>query len=185
MADGVKKLPGSKATRKILKAVEIVGLDWLMHLFNVAWWSGTIPVEWQNGVVVKRELSWKIKPSIYWSIFVPTLTYGHEIWVVTKRTRLQIQAAEIGFLMSVTGLSLTDRRRSSVIRKELGVELLLRIERRFPPFGNFPGTSNWEGPPGQTQNSLYIGLGTCRFPQEELGSVAEDVWVSLLNLWPL
>ncbi|TWW61044.1 hypothetical protein D4764_05G0011340 [Takifugu flavidus] len=32
-------------------------------------------------VVVKRELSRKAKLSIYRSIFVPTLTYGHELWV--------------------------------------------------------------------------------------------------------
>jgi len=38
-------------------------------------------------VVIKRELSRKAKLSIYLSMFVPTLTYGHEICVVTKRTR--------------------------------------------------------------------------------------------------
>ena len=34
-------------------------------------------------VVVKRNLSQKVKLSIYWSIFVPTLTYGQEFWIVT------------------------------------------------------------------------------------------------------
>jgi len=34
-----------------------------------------------RSVVVKRELSWKAKLSIYWSIYVPTLTYGHQLWV--------------------------------------------------------------------------------------------------------
>jgi len=29
-----------------------------------------------QAVLVKRELSWKEKLSIHWSIFVPTLTYG-------------------------------------------------------------------------------------------------------------
>ncbi|TWW69733.1 hypothetical protein D4764_18G0005390 [Takifugu flavidus] len=73
-------------------------------------------------VVVKRELSRKAKLSIYRSIFVPTLTYGHE---------------------------LGDRVRSSAIREELRVEsLLLRVERsqmgwlghlvRMPP-GRLPG----------------------------------------------
>ncbi|KAI3351580.1 hypothetical protein L3Q82_020418 [Scortum barcoo] len=32
-------------------------------------------------VVVKKELSRKAKLSIYRSIYVPTLTYGHELWV--------------------------------------------------------------------------------------------------------
>ncbi|KAK3567192.1 hypothetical protein QTP86_012462 [Hemibagrus guttatus] len=34
-------------------------------------------------VVVKKELSQKAKLSIYQSIYVPTLTYGHELWVVS------------------------------------------------------------------------------------------------------
>ena len=39
-----------------------------------------------RSIVVKRELSRKAKLSIYQSIFVPALTYGHELWVVTERT---------------------------------------------------------------------------------------------------
>uniref|UniRef100_A0AAQ4PCE6 Reverse transcriptase domain-containing protein n=1 Tax=Gasterosteus aculeatus aculeatus TaxID=481459 RepID=A0AAQ4PCE6_GASAC len=38
-------------------------------------------------VVTKRELSRKAKLSIYRSIFVPTLTYGYEGWVMTERTK--------------------------------------------------------------------------------------------------
>ena len=41
----------------------------------------------KQSVVVKRELSQKAKLSIYRSIYLPTLTYGHELRVVTKRTR--------------------------------------------------------------------------------------------------
>lgn len=40
-------------------------------------------------------------------ISVTTLTYGHELWVVTERTRLPIQVAKMSFLRRVTaGLSL-------------------------------------------------------------------------------
>ena len=74
-------------------------------------------------VVMKRELSQKAKLSIYRSIFVPTLTYGHEGWVMTKRTRSRIQAAEMGFLRMVVGVYL--RVRSLVIRAGLGLEPLL------------------------------------------------------------
>jgi len=63
---------------------------------------------------VKRELSRKAKLSIYWSVYVPTLTYGHELWVATEK--------EQGW---VAGLSLRERVRSSDIRRELGVEPLL------------------------------------------------------------
>jgi len=46
-------------------------------------------------VVVKKELSRRAKLSIYWSIFVSNLTYGYEIWIVTQKKRLRIQASEI------------------------------------------------------------------------------------------
>ncbi|XP_070404401.1 uncharacterized protein [Nothobranchius furzeri] len=83
-----------------------------------------------QSVMVKRELSQKAKHSIYRSIYIPTLTYGHELWVVTERTRLRIQEAEISFLCRVAGLSLRDGVRISVIREGLGVDpLLLLIER--------------------------------------------------------
>uniref|UniRef100_A0A8C6W0Z1 Reverse transcriptase domain-containing protein n=1 Tax=Nothobranchius furzeri TaxID=105023 RepID=A0A8C6W0Z1_NOTFU len=102
-----------------------------------------------RSVVVKRELSQKAKLSIYRLIYVPTLTYGHELWVVAERTRSRIQAVEMSFLRKVAGLSLRDRVRISVIREGLGVDpLLLHIERsqmrwlghlvRMPP-GRLPG----------------------------------------------
>ncbi|TWW71120.1 hypothetical protein D4764_17G0006030 [Takifugu flavidus] len=84
-----------------------------------------------RSVMVKRELSRKARLSIYRSSYVPVLTYGHQRWVMTERTRLQIQAAEMSFLRRVAGLSLRDRVRSSDIREGLGVEpLLLHIERK-------------------------------------------------------
>jgi len=71
-----------------------------------------------RSIVVKRELSRKAKLSIYRSIYVPTLTYCHKLWVV------------MSFLRRVAGLSLRDRVRSLEIRRELGVEPpLLHIER--------------------------------------------------------
>ncbi|KAK3548428.1 hypothetical protein QTP70_012986 [Hemibagrus guttatus] len=102
-----------------------------------------------RSVVVKKELSRKAKLSIYQSIYVPTLTYGHDLWVMTERVRSQIQAAEMSFLRRVAGRSLRDRVRTSVTREELGVQpLLLHIERgqlrwldhlfRMPP-GRLPG----------------------------------------------
>ncbi|KAK3549306.1 hypothetical protein QTP70_034533, partial [Hemibagrus guttatus] len=102
-----------------------------------------------RSVVVKKELSRKAKLLIYQSIYVPTLTYGHELWVMTERVRSRIQVAEMSFLRRVVGCSLRDRVRSSATREELGVEpLLLHIERgqlrwlrhlfRMPP-GHLPG----------------------------------------------
>ena len=56
-----------------------------------------------RSVVVKKELSRKAKLSIYQSIYVPTLTYGHELWVMTERTRSRIQATKMSFLRRVAG----------------------------------------------------------------------------------
>lgn len=39
-------------------------------------------------VVVKRELSQKSKHPIYQSIYVPPLTYGHKVWVVTEKNEI-------------------------------------------------------------------------------------------------
>ncbi|KAK0153213.1 putative uncharacterized transposon-derived protein F52C9.6 [Merluccius polli] len=159
-----------------------------------------------GSVVVKRELSRKAKLSIYQSIYVPALTYGHELWVMTERTRSRVQAAEMSFLRRVAGLSLRDRVRSSVIREELGVDpLLLRIERsqmrwlghlvRMPP-GRLPGEVFRARPTGRrprgrprTRWRDYVSrlawerLG---IPQEELAEVAgeREVWASLLRLLP-
>ncbi|KAK0154053.1 Craniofacial development protein 2 [Merluccius polli] len=159
-----------------------------------------------GSVVVKRELSRKAKLSIYQSIYVPALTYGHELWVMTERTRSRVQAAEMSFLRRVAGLSFRDRVRSSVIREELGVDpLLLRVERsqmrwlghlvRMPP-GRLPGEVFRARPTGRrprgrprTRWRDYVSrlawerLG---IPQEELAEVAREreVWASLLRLLP-
>ena len=84
----------------------------------------------RRSVAAKRELSRKAKLSVYRLISVPTLTYGHELWVVAERTKLRVQAAEICFLRREAGLSLRDRVRSSAIQEQLGAEpLLLRTQR--------------------------------------------------------
>ena len=87
--------------------------------------AGLVSHAFHCTVVTKRELSRKAKLLIYQSIFVPTLTYGHERWVMTKRMRSWVQTAKMGFLCRVAGVSLRGRVRSSAIREGLGVELLL------------------------------------------------------------
>ena len=153
--------------------------------------------EWAGESEQRERFCQKAKLSIYRSIFVSTLTYGHEGWVMTERTRSRIQAAEMGLLRRVTGLSLRDRVRSSVIREELGVEtLLLCVERsqlrwfghmvRMPP-GRIPRCSRHvqlggghgvdQVPGGGTISPHWPGndLG---IPQSELADVAgkREVW---------
>ncbi|KAK3515281.1 hypothetical protein QTP70_013483 [Hemibagrus guttatus] len=115
-----------------------------------------------QSVVVKKELSRKAKLSMYQSIYVPTLTYGHELWVMTERVRSRIQAAEMSFLRRVAGRSLRDRVRSSVTREELGAEpLLLHIER---------GQLRWLGhlfrmPPGRLPGEVFRACPTGKRPR--------------------
>ncbi|TWW65163.1 hypothetical protein D4764_21G0000630 [Takifugu flavidus] len=141
-----------------------------------------------RSVVVKREPSQKAKLSIYRSIFVATLTYGHELWVMTERTRSRVQAAKMSFLRRVAGLSLRDRVRSSAIWKELGVEpLLLRVER---------SQMRWLGhlvrmPPGRLPGEVLGHVPPVGDPWEDPGHVGETVsldwsgnaWGSLWMSW--
>ncbi|KAK3527104.1 hypothetical protein QTP86_010820 [Hemibagrus guttatus] len=159
-----------------------------------------------RSVVVKKELSRKVKLSIYQSIYISTLTYGHELWVMTERIRSRIQAAEMSFLRRLAGHSLRDRVRSSVTREELGIEpLLLHIERgqlrwlghlfRMPP-GHLPGEVFRACPTGKRPRGRprtrwrdyvsWLAWEHPRVPPEELEEVSgeREVWASLLRLLP-
>ena len=61
--------------------------------------------ELYRSVGTKRELSNTTKPSVFKSVFVPILTYGHESWIMTKRILAQVQALEMGFLRRVHGVT--------------------------------------------------------------------------------
>ena len=83
-----------------------------------------------RSTVLKRELCTKAKFSVFRSVFVPILSYGHDCWVMTKRVRSRVQAAEMGFLRKVRGFSVLDKVKSTDTRQILNIEpLLLRIER--------------------------------------------------------
>ncbi len=134
-------------------------------------WTGAASAVMQmlnQSVVVKRELSRKVKISIYRLIYIPTLTFGHELWVMTERIRLLIQVAEMSFLCTVARLSLRDRVRSSDILEELRVEpLLLHVERsqlrwfrhlvRIPP-ECLPGEVFWACPTRRRPRAEIISL---------------------------
>ena len=47
------KAPGVDESRpEYLKSLDVVGLSWLTRLCNIAWQSGTVPLDWQTGLVV-------------------------------------------------------------------------------------------------------------------------------------
>ena len=80
-------------------------------------------------VVKKRALSKKAKLSIFRTVFVPILTYGHESLVMMERVQSQVQATKMNFYKNRRSYTAYKVRRSE-IRKSLNIEpLLLRIER--------------------------------------------------------
>ena len=78
-----------------------------------------------QSVVLKRELCTKTKLSVFRSVFVPILTYGHECWVMTERVKFRVQAAEMGFSQKFRGSFLLDKVKSTDIRQSLNIEPLL------------------------------------------------------------
>ena len=68
-----------------------------------------------RSVVLKRELSRKVKLSGFKSIFVPILTYGRGFWVMTERVRSQIQASEVRVLRIIKGGTMFDKLRNTLI----------------------------------------------------------------------
>ena len=160
---------------------------------------------WRS-VVMKRELRMKPKLSVFKSVYVPILTYGHESWVMTERVRSRVQAAEMRFLRGVEGVTLLDRVRSTTIRESLQIEpLLLWIERsqlrwyghliRMPqeriPRQLLFAKPNGRRPVGRPRTRWldYIeNLGSSRLvlPSQQLRLVAEDrtQWKSALERLP-
>ena len=59
--------------------------------------ASTVKRQLYRSVVLKQELCTKAKLSIFRSVFVPILTYGHECWVMTERVRSRVQAAKLFF----------------------------------------------------------------------------------------
>ena len=81
-------------------------------------------------VVCRAQLSRQAKLALFKSLYYPTLTYGHESWVLTDRMRSRVQAAEMRYLRRVAGVRRIDKVRNSTIREELNIEpLLLKVER--------------------------------------------------------
>lgn len=115
-----------------------------------------------RSVVVKRELTQKAKLLIYWSINISILIYGHKLWVVTKRMRLQLP------------------------------KLLFSAGMPFSPsWGRFSRHAPLGADPEKAGGIKFLLLAWERIgvPLKELVEVAEEmeVWAFLLNLihpWP-
>jgi hypothetical protein len=81
-------------------------------------------------LLTKKEVNKKTKIAVYKAIYIPTLTYSCESWILLDTHRSKIQALEMGFFRRVEKLTKRDRIRNQVIREQLQVEPLQeRIER--------------------------------------------------------
>jgi exonuclease III len=89
--------------------------------------------------VVMREL-WRLagneripmeaQIAVFNSLYKSVLTYGHESWILTERTRSRVQAAEMRYLRRILGVSRRHRLRNDSIREAVNLEpLLLQVER--------------------------------------------------------
>ena len=61
----------------------------------------------------------------------PTLLYGSETWVTTKRDMTRLEAAEMCFLISVRGCTRLDKIRSEVIRMELEISGIQDVRAKY------------------------------------------------------
>ena len=61
----------------------------------------------------------------------PTLLYGSETWVTTKRDVTRLEAAEMRFLWSIKGYTRLDKTRSEVIRKELEISGIQDVRAKY------------------------------------------------------
>ena len=67
---------------------------------------------------------------MYKSLYYPTLTYGHESWVLTDRMRSRVQAAVMRYLRRVAGVHRIDKVSNSTNRQKLNIaQLLLKVKR--------------------------------------------------------
>ncbi len=135
------------------------------RLDNWCSWSARFPAPlWQKE-------SQKAKFLIYWSVLVPTLSNGHEGWVMTERMKLQIQAAEMCFLRWVAS--------------PLGIRWEVRSSMRDQahPARKRP----WSRPRSRWRDYISaLAWERLGIPQLELADVAREreVWGPLLKLLP-
>ena len=80
----------------------------------------------KNIIMNKREITTKIKVTVYKTILQPIITYGSETWVIPRQYRSKLQAAEMRILRKIKGATIMDKINSQTIREELEVKPLIK-----------------------------------------------------------
>ena len=157
------------------------------HTFTRQVRSGQILLSHGGKLICSQVLRNTLIVLIYWSIYVPALTYGHELCVMTERIRSRIQVADMSFLHRVAGRSLSPHREepAEVARASVPDAPWTPSREMFLPC---PAKRRPWGRP-RTRWSDYVA----RLAWERLGILLEEleevsrereVWVSLLRQLP-
>jgi len=88
----------------------------------------TVLHEFYHSVVIKRVLSNTATLSVFKSVFVPLLIYGHESWVMTEGVMSQAQAAKIGFLPTVHGFEI----RTTYMKSQFSATMFRTRDQNVP-----------------------------------------------------
>jgi len=67
----------------------------------------------------------------YKAVARPSLLYGSQTWVTTKRDMTGLEAAQLRFLRSVTGYTRLDKIGSEVVRKELEISGIQDVRLKY------------------------------------------------------
>ena len=84
----------------------------------------------RSQVLESRDLRKSAKMLVHKIMIEPTLTYGAESWVLKKREKQKVQAAEMRVLSKIAGVRRIDHVRNDDIRAQLRQELWSRWAER-------------------------------------------------------
>ena len=74
-----------------------------------------------SGVISDKKMPRKLKIKLYMTVIRPVLQCGAECWTVRKKEEQILEKIEMRMLRRIKGVTLRDKVKSVVIRKELGV----------------------------------------------------------------
>jgi len=97
--------------------------------FDKKKWTDSKEYEALLGKLKENSAETQIK--FYKVVARPSLLYGSETWVTTKRDVTGLEAAEMRFVRSVTGYTRLDKIRSEVIRKELEISGIQDVRLKY------------------------------------------------------
>ena len=65
-----------------------------------------------NSIIGKKEISTKVKIQVYKTVYIPTLLYGSETWVMLDKHKSRITSSEMKYLRKIKGKTRRDRVRN-------------------------------------------------------------------------